>query len=350
MMPCDNAPREIDLWAPPGEIPLQPLLVAVTSLPPLAMVTPLVLACLAAAAGAAGPPAGVGWRGAGADSAPPKPPCPATQKPAAVAVAGFGVSAGGCIGAQGHGIAMSVNCDKQGLNVTAAAAYLAALCSDTPACAAFSIISPEYPTSKASGRLLCELHPETIKQSSQLNQWWSVWQKTGAPKPGTWPSHPVGPPPPPPTPPAPPPATPIKPDLLWTSASTGVMGSMPLGNGKLGVNVWADSADTVWLLLSHIDAIDENTNLDKLGRVKIEALLSTAAAGDVPYPAAQAFKQEMHLQNSTVTIDLTSGISVDVWVSENDEFCIKTRNCVSKTRNCVLKTRSFVFKNDGFCR
>ena len=29
---------------------------------------------------------------------------------------------------------------------------------------------------------------------------------------------------------------------------------------------------------------------------------------------------------------------------KNDEFCVKTRNCVSKTRNCVSKTRNCTFK------
>lgn len=42
---------------------------------------------------------------------------------------------------------------------------------------------------------------------------------------------------------------------------------MPLGNGKLGVNVWADDTSAIGLLLSHVDALDENANLDKLGRI-----------------------------------------------------------------------------------
>jgi alpha-L-fucosidase 2 len=84
---------------------------------------------------------------------------------------------------------------------------------------------------------------------------------------------------------------------------------MPLGNGKLGVNVWADSSDTVWLLLSHVDALDENTNLDKLGRVAVRATTAADDAGSL-----QAFRQEMHLANATVTVDLPSGVSVDVWV------------------------------------
>eukprot|EP01052_Picozoa_sp_SAG31_P028595 SAG31_NODE_2774_length_5106_cov_5.381748_5_plen_81_part_00 len=71
---------------------------------------------------------------------------------------------------------------------------------------------------------------------------------------------------------------------------------MPLGNGQLGVNVYADAADVVWLLLSHVDALDENTNLDKLGRIKVKATMETVEAA--PH-GGQQFKQEMHLDNAT---------------------------------------------------
>ena len=134
-----------------------------------------------------------------------------------------------------------------------------------------------------------------------------MWQKTQAPKAGAWPYSPGhGPPAPPP------PAKPIQPDLVWTEAPTSVTESMPLGNGRLGINVWADSTDTLWLLLSHVDALDENTNLDKLGRVKIEAVLSDLGTNRLLLSQPQAFRQEMHLSNATVSVDLTNGVSIDV--------------------------------------
>jgi hypothetical protein len=234
-----------------------------------------------------------------------------------VAVAGYGTSAHGCIGAQGC-LTAAPGCPKQlavGVpcgggtvkNFTATVERAAAECDATPGCAAFSVSDPSY---KALPQFMCQLHPDTIAQSSQAAPQWNVWQKSGGPKPGKWPYIPGG------KSPfcffddwfSPPPAKPTKPDLVWTTPSKGVTGSMPLGNGKLGLNVWADSGNVVWLLLSHVDALDENTNLDKLGRVKIEAVISQ------PLLVAQAFKQEMHLPNQTVSIDLTSGVSLDVWV------------------------------------
>eukprot|EP01043_Picozoa_sp_COSAG02_P030748 COSAG02_NODE_1978_length_10204_cov_8.298268_8_plen_375_part_00 len=243
-------------------------------------------------------------------------------KPAAVFVDGYGTSAQKCIGAQGHdakrNLAVSIDCAAAKLNVSAAAAHMSQLCNATPGCVAFSIISPTYNHKS----LLCEIHPETIAQSSQVNQFWSVWQKTTPPKPGAWPYAPGEAPPAPPAP-----VKPIQPDLAWTTAPNGVTESMPLANGKLGVNVWADSTDTLWLLVSHVDALDENTNLDKLGRVKIEAALDSPGNG----VATQTFRQEMHVPNATVSIDLTIGVSIDVWVdATSDAVRIASRGPVHK--------------------
>lgn len=110
---------------------------------------------------------------------------------------------------------------------------------------------------------------------------------------------------------------------------------MPLANGKLGLNVWADSSDTLWLLVSHVDALDENTNLDKLGRVKIEAALDFPANRMARVPT-QAFKQEMHLPNATVSIDLTNGVSIDVWVdATSDAVQVASRGPVHKLQATV---------------
>ena len=113
---------------------------------------------------------------------------------------------------------------------------------------------------------------------------------------------------------------------------------MPLGNGRVGVNVWADSNNTLWLLLSHVDALDENTILSKLGRIRLRALFgdndgNTVDAGSEERPAASstasgmpgqrrgkksvAFRQAMNLDNATVHIDLPTGVSLDVWVDAN---------------------------------
>ena len=248
-------------------------------------------------------------------AAAPKPLCK-NLPAAAPAVAGYATSMTGCIGAQGHDatrqLAVSVPCAAPH-NVSAAAVQLQALCSATPGCTAFSICGG---AAACGGRLICELHPETIAQSSQVNAYWSVWQRSGAPKAGKWP-YPVGykPPPPPPGPPPPPPPYPTtRASLVWTTPAAGVTESMPLGNGRLGVNVWADKTDTVWLLLSHVDALDENTNLDKLGRVAVREVRAAKREEAQSGASAQPFRQQMYLGNGSVHVDLPSGLSLDVWV------------------------------------
>ena len=257
-----------------------------------------------------------------AGSVAPAGPC-RSKTPGPVRVAGYGLSRAGCIGAQGANttaqLAVTVDCGE-GRNATKAAAATKALCDATLGCAAFSVISPAYHTH--NGALLCELHPETIAESSQANQWWNVWQRDTA-VPGKWPYAPGHGPPKPPPPPPPPPAPPPSPrsSLAWTTPSVDVTGSMPLGNGRLGVNVWADANDTVWLLLSHVDALDENTNLAKLGRVAVRAAMDQAPAGPPQDQgnagAVQPFLQQMHLGNGSVHIDLPRGVSVDVYVDAN---------------------------------
>ena len=62
--------------------------------------------------------------------------------------------------------------------------------------------------------------------------------------------------------------------MVWDTGSPDVTGSMPLGNGRLGVNVWVTPDGTVGLLLSHVDALDENGVLSKLGDHGTDIFLS----------------------------------------------------------------------------
>jgi sucrose-6-phosphate hydrolase SacC (GH32 family) len=60
-----------------------------------------------------------------------------------------------------------------------------------------------------------------------------------------------------------------EPDVIWSTPSTNVSGSMPLGNGNLGVNVYSTRSDEVQLLLSHTDSVDETGALVKIGRLVV---------------------------------------------------------------------------------
>ena len=67
-------------------------------------------------------------------------------------------------------------------------------------------------------------------------------------------------------------------DVVWTEPGLDAAGSMPIGNGALGANVWVESDGDLVLLLSHVDAYSEVDRLLKLGRIRVECDPPLAAA------------------------------------------------------------------------
>ena len=55
----------------------------------------------------------------------------------------------------------------------------------------------------------------------------------------------------------------------WDSPGLDASGSMPIGNGTLGANVWVEANGDLVLLVGHTDAFSECERLLKLGRVRI---------------------------------------------------------------------------------
>jgi alpha-L-fucosidase 2 len=98
--------------------------------------------------------------------------------------------------------------------------------------------------------------------------------------------------------------------VVWDSPSNDSTGSMPLGNGDLGVNAWVEPSGDLVLLLSKTDAWSGNCRLLKLGRVRIRVTPSPLAVG-VP------FRQELHLSQGEMTIRFgedSAAARLRVWV------------------------------------
>jgi len=57
--------------------------------------------------------------------------------------------------------------------------------------------------------------------------------------------------------------------LVWTSPSQDSRGSMPIGNGEVGANVWVEPNGDLLFYLSKTDAWSENCRLFKLGKVRV---------------------------------------------------------------------------------
>ena len=58
-------------------------------------------------------------------------------------------------------------------------------------------------------------------------------------------------------------------NVVWNSQSSGPSGSMPIGNGDIGANVWVDSSGLLQLYISKTDAYSEIGRLLKIGKITI---------------------------------------------------------------------------------
>ena len=56
-------------------------------------------------------------------------------------------------------------------------------------------------------------------------------------------------------------------NVIWTSQSKSLSGSMPLGNGDIGANLWVDEQGQLCLYISKTDAFSEIGRLLKIGKV-----------------------------------------------------------------------------------
>jgi alpha-L-fucosidase 2 len=56
-------------------------------------------------------------------------------------------------------------------------------------------------------------------------------------------------------------------NIKWTSPGNNSLGSMPLGNGDIGVNVWVEQNGDLLFYLSKTDAWSENCQLLNLGKM-----------------------------------------------------------------------------------
>lgn len=106
---------------------------------------------------------------------------------------------------------------------------------------------------------------------------------------------------------------PAYPVVSWHSPSTSSAGSMPLGNGDLGVNVWAEADGDVVLYLGKGDAWDENGRLLKLGRLRLKF-------SGQPFAAGQPFRQTLRAERGEIEIEAGAAderLYLRLWVDAN---------------------------------
>ena len=102
-------------------------------------------------------------------------------------------------------------------------------------------------------------------------------------------------------------------NVVWDSPSRNSSGSMPIGNGDIGMNVWVEENGDLLLLISRTDAWCENGRILKVGRVRVTLSPS-------PFAKGQTFRQELKLRDGMIEVTGGKGDSATVakiWVDAN---------------------------------
>ncbi|MEI7902660.1 MAG: DUF5703 domain-containing protein, partial [bacterium] len=84
-------------------------------------------------------------------------------------------------------------------------------------------------------------------------------------------------------------------NVVWTTPSENAHGSMPLGNGDVGINAWVEANGDLIFYVSKTDAWDENAGLCKIGRVRVKF--------DPPLAPKDGFRQELKLREGCIEIE-----------------------------------------------
>lgn len=100
---------------------------------------------------------------------------------------------------------------------------------------------------------------------------------------------------------------PSKYNVIWTTPSENSFGSMPLGNGDVGLNVWVEKNGDLLFYISKVDAFDAGHLLPKLGRIRIKTM---------PAISLERFKQTLSLVDASILID-AGDANFRIWVDAN---------------------------------
>ncbi|HOS94910.1 MAG TPA: DUF5703 domain-containing protein, partial [Armatimonadota bacterium] len=101
-------------------------------------------------------------------------------------------------------------------------------------------------------------------------------------------------------------------NIIWDSPSTDHHGSMPLGNGEIGVNAWVDPSGDLQFYVGRIDSLSAGGQLLKVGKVRIHL-------DPNPLPDAPSFRQELDLARGQMLVSFggANPARLRLWVDAN---------------------------------
>ncbi|MCE5251491.1 DUF5703 domain-containing protein [bacterium] len=103
-------------------------------------------------------------------------------------------------------------------------------------------------------------------------------------------------------------------NVVWKTPSLDSSGSMPIGNGDIGLNVWVEGDGDLLFYIGKTDSWSENCRLLKLGRVRVNLTPN-------PFVKGNPFCQTLRLR--TGEIEITAGpddsaVKLRVWVDAHN--------------------------------
>lgn len=102
-------------------------------------------------------------------------------------------------------------------------------------------------------------------------------------------------------------------NVVWESPSADYNGSMPLGNGDIGLNVWVEESGDLLFYIGKTDSWDDNGRLLKVGKIRV----STDPRPGLPL---RNFRQELDLAHGTISVRYGEGegsVFLKIWVDAN---------------------------------
>ena len=105
-------------------------------------------------------------------------------------------------------------------------------------------------------------------------------------------------------------------NVEWNTPSENSAGSMPLGNGELGANLWVEKNGDLLFYLSRTDAISEANRLMKMGRIRV-------SLSPNPFQEGKPFSQQLVLKDGRPIFFgsmITEGIVALIWAAAATYF------------------------------
>jgi hypothetical protein len=99
-------------------------------------------------------------------------------------------------------------------------------------------------------------------------------------------------------------------NVIWNSPSKDFSGSMPIGNGDIGLNVWVEEDGDLLFYIGKTDSWDDNCRLLKVGKVRVKLTPN-------PFLRGKPFEQTLSLEDATIFVKAGAAnetTAIKLWV------------------------------------